>query len=130
MPYYKNVADKIYFLDDAKFASMLPEDCTPISDVEAATILTAQATANAAAAALRPNAPGFANALKTAVGGVVGANALARAYPLFYPALQEGNWADLQALIIDAHTAGVLSDAVYVGFAALARQYSIPVVLP
>ena len=130
MPYYKNAAGKLYFLDDAKFVGALPTDCVPITDVAAAEILSAQSAAGAAAAALLPNQNGFADALKVAMGGIVGSNALAKAYPLFYPALQEGIWSDVQSLIIDAHTSGLLSDSVYVEFAALARQYNIPVVLP
>jgi len=78
----------------------------------------------------QPDPAGFMEAVKAALGGVVGANALARAYPLFLPALQQSNWVDLTALIVDAHTHGLLSDQTYAGFGALATQYNIPVTLP
>lgn len=77
-----------------------------------------------------PNVQGFKDDLKLAMGGAVASNALARAYPLFYPALAEGVWADLQALILDAKNTAVLSAAQYAAFQALAAKYAIPVVLP
>jgi hypothetical protein len=75
----------------------------------------------------RPDVGGFIDALKTAMGGIVGANALAKAYPLFYPALQTGNWADVQALLADAHATGALTEAQYAAFKTLAATHNIPV---
>jgi hypothetical protein len=77
-----------------------------------------------------PNVQGFKDELKLAMGGAVAANLLARTYPLFYAALQEGVWPDVQALILDAKATGVLSAAQYGAFQALAAKHAIPVVLP
>lgn len=77
-----------------------------------------------------PNVQGFKDELKAAMGGAVASNLLARAYPLFYPALAEGVWTDLQALILDAKNTAVLSPAQYAAFQALAVKHAIPVVLP
>lgn len=83
-------------------------------------------------AALAPTADagGFVEELKLAMGGIVASNGLARAYPLFYPALQAGNWVDLQALIVDARTSGVLSAAQYTAMKDLAAKHHLPVTLP
>jgi hypothetical protein len=77
-----------------------------------------------------PNVQGFKDDLKAAMGGAVAANLLARTYPLFYAALQEGVWADVQALILDAKATAVLSAAQYAAFQALAAKHALPVVLP
>jgi hypothetical protein len=77
-----------------------------------------------------PDVSGFVLDLKAAMGGIVASNALARAYPLFQPALEKGAFADVEALIIDAHTKLVLSDAQYVAFKSLAAKYNIPIALP
>ena len=83
-----------------------------------------------AALAPGPNVPGFVAALKNAMGGIVASNSLAKAYPLFYPALETGQFADAQALIIDAHTTGVLSDKQYAAFGQFAATYHLPITLP
>jgi len=77
-----------------------------------------------------PDVPGFISDLKAAMNGIVAANALAKAYPLFYPALDTGQFADAQALIIDAHATGVLSDLQYGAFQQLAAKHHLPITLP
>jgi hypothetical protein len=77
-----------------------------------------------------PNVEAFVEELKSAIGGIVASNALAKSYPLFYPALQVRNFADVQALIIDAHATRVLSDPQYAVFQQLAVKHRIPVTLP
>jgi hypothetical protein len=77
-----------------------------------------------------PNVTGFLADLKTASGGIVGSNKLARAYPLFYTALQNGVFEDVQALLIDARSSAVITEAQYQGFKSAAAANNIPVVLP
>jgi len=79
---------------------------------------------------LQPNPIGFQNAIKTALGGILGANALMVSYPAFMPALQQGIWADLQALIIDANTTAKITAAQYSAIKAAATANNIPIVLP
>lgn len=76
------------------------------------------------------NVQGFQNAIKTAVGGIVGANALATAYPLLAPAIEQGVWSDVQALIIDAHMKGALTAAQYAAIQSAVTVNNIPVTLP
>lgn len=77
-----------------------------------------------------PDVAGFINELKASMGGIIASNALAKAYPLFYPALQTGVWVDGQALIIDAKATAVLTAQQYAAFQALAAKYSLPLQLP
>ena len=77
-----------------------------------------------------PSGAGFEQAIKTGVGGIVAANALARAYPLFFAAVQSGQWADVQALILDAQTTGAITPTQYAEFQAAATSFNIPVTLP
>lgn len=77
-----------------------------------------------------PDGNGFIGDIKTALGGIVGANALMMAYPAFLPAIQQMVWADAQVLILDAHQKGVLSDPAYAAFKSAAAAHHIPVVLP
>lgn len=78
----------------------------------------------------KPDVEGFINGLKAAMGGAVAANALMRQYPMFYAALSTGTWVDVQALIIDAHATGTLTDAAYAAFKSISAQHNIPVALP
>jgi hypothetical protein len=87
-------------------------------------------TPSPAKTAAPPDVSGFVTDLKVAMGGIVSANALAKTYPLFWPALQMGHFADAQALIIDAHATLVLSDVQYGSFKQLAAKYHLPIVLP
>lgn len=91
--------------------------------------ITARA-AEEAAFTPQPDVPGFIRDLKMAMGGIVASNLLAKAYPLFYPALTVGNFPDVQALIVDAHTAAVLNDTQYAAFKSLAAKHNIPITLP
>jgi hypothetical protein len=77
-----------------------------------------------------PDAEGFAQAVKAGVGGIVAANALATSYPLFFAAVQAQQWADVQALILDAQAKGVLNSGQYAAFKAAAEQFHVPVTLP
>lgn len=77
-----------------------------------------------------PDVNGFLLGLKVAMGGVVRSNALAKAYPLFHPAVQTWSFPDVQALIIDAHTTGTITETDYANFKKLAAQYNIPIALP
>lgn len=97
------------------------------ADDEAAQL--AEWSANAALP-LPPDVPGFLDALKSAMGGIVASNTLAKAYPLFHAALDKAVWVDVQALIIDAHTTRVLSDVQYAAFKQLAAAHHLPIVLP
>lgn len=73
---------------------------------------------------------GFTQACKTAAGGIVAANTLAKAYPLFFAAIEQQQWADVQTLIIDAHGDATLNDVDYAAFKAAAVTYNIPITLP
>lgn len=97
------------------------------ADEEAAVLAQWQA---ASALPPPPDVPGFVAELKAAMGGIVASNALARAYPLFQPALEKAVWPDVQALIVDAHATLVLSDAQYAAFQSLAKKHNLPVALP
>ena len=77
-----------------------------------------------------PNPEGFAQAIKTALGGIVGANALAVPYPLFFAAVQLSDWEGVQALIEDAQAEAVVNAAQYAAIKAAALTNNIPVTLP
>ena len=76
------------------------------------------------------NPPGFQMAVKTALGGIIGANALMVAYPAFLPALEQAQWLDLQALIIDANTTAKITSVQYASIKSAATANNIPIVLP
>lgn len=76
-----------------------------------------------------PNITGFQNDIKTAFGGIVGANALAVAYPLFMDTLQQSAWYDLSMLITDAQSKGVINPAQYAAFKTSATNNNIPITL-
>lgn len=96
-------------------------------DPKRATQAEVDAVINAPAA---PDVSGFVLDVKAAMGGIVASNTLAKAYPLFQPALGNGVWADVQALVIDAHATLVLSDAQYAAIKSLAVKHNIPIALP
>ena len=79
------------------------------------------------AAAAPPDIPGFISAVKAALGGIVAVTHLARAYPLFLDAVQQGQWADVKALVQDALATGVLSPAQVTAILGIAMQYHIPI---
>lgn len=77
-----------------------------------------------------PNVRGFIDDTKAAMGGIKQSNVLAKSYPLYHPALQNGKFKDAEALIIDARDTGVLTPAQYQSFKDLAVKHNIPMVLP
>jgi len=76
-----------------------------------------------------PNPTGFAQSVKTGMGGILAANALMEIYPAFFPAIQTGQWADVQTLILDAQTKGVLNSTQYAEIKQAASDNHIPVAL-
>jgi hypothetical protein len=77
----------------------------------------------------QPDPVGFTAAVKAAVGGILAANALMIAYPAFFPAIQSADWADVQALVIDAKAKAVITAAQYTAIKAAAAASNIPVTL-
>ena len=77
-----------------------------------------------------PDPAGFEQAVKTALGGIIGSNALMVAYPAFMPALQQGDYVDLQVLILDAQTKGLLTAAQYASIQAANTQFNLGMTLP
>lgn len=130
MPYYKNAQEKLFWLDDEKFYDSLPKGCEPITDDDAKALLAAKQKAAEDAMANAPKPDAFIDKLKAAMGGIIASNTLARAYPLFYPAVQQQIWPDVEALIIDAHSTAVLSDDQYAAFKQLALDSHLPITLP
>lgn len=106
-----------------------PQGMTQISHSEADAITSAQAAAAQAAQAKLPDPAGFEKAIKSAVGGILGANALAVAYPLFFVTAQNQAWEDVQAILVDAEAKGVISATQYEAIKAAAAQFNIPVTL-
>jgi len=76
-----------------------------------------------------PNGPAFTQAIKTGLGGIIAANVLATKYPLLSPAISLQNWADVQALIIDANTNLVINSTQYAAIKSAATTYNIPITL-
>ena len=128
MPYYQDTNNQLHYLSDADIANggvdLLPTGCVAITDTEATALQAAKG------AALLPNPEGFAQAIKTALGGIVGANALAVPYPLFFAAVQLSDWEGVQALIEDAQAEAVVNAAQYAAIKAAALTNNIPVTLP
>lgn len=106
-----------------------PQGMTQLTQAEADAIISAQAAAAQAAQARLADPLGFEKAIKSAVGGILGANALAVAYPLFFAALQEQAWEDVQAMLVDAKSKGVIAAPQYDAIKAAAAQFNIPVTL-
>jgi hypothetical protein len=77
----------------------------------------------------QPDILGFIAAVKSAVGGIIGANALMISYPAFFPAVQSVDWADVQALLIDAKTKAVITTAQYSAIKTAALACNIPITL-
>jgi hypothetical protein len=76
-----------------------------------------------------PDPSGFIQAIKNGLGGIVAANSVAVAYPLFFAAVQEQHWPDTQALLIDAKTKNLLTDQQYLDIKTAAATFNIPVTL-
>lgn len=84
----------------------------------------------AAAVAVAPNIQGFVDAVKTAMGGIVGVNTLTRQYPSFYPAIQASQWDDAKALLVDAKSTGFITSDQYIAFQSAFNLNNIPITLP
>ena len=67
--------------------------------------------------------------MKAALGGIIGANAIAVAYPLFFTALDTKQWNDVDALLEDAKSKSLLTDEQYAGIQVLATEFNIPITL-
>ena len=133
MPYYQDTNNQLHYLSDDDIANgglnLLPGGCTAITDAAADALQVAQQAAAEAAVALLPNPEGFIAAIKTALGGIVGANTLAVPYPLFFPAVTARDWPDVQSLVIDAQTKAVINATQYAAIKAAAALYNIPITL-
>ncbi|MFZ2405544.1 MAG: hypothetical protein WAW41_10435 [Methylobacter sp.] len=70
---------------------------------------------------------GFVQALKVTLGGIVQANALAVSYPLFFAAVQSGDWVGVQELIVDAKTKSLISTDQFAAIKAAALECNIPI---
>ena len=76
-----------------------------------------------------PQGDAFTQAIKTGLGGIVAANAIAKNEPLLEAALREQNWPDVTALVKDALANAVITQAQYDAIKAAAAAYNIPVTL-
>ena len=132
--YYQDASSNLYFLSTQDIANggvrLLPVNSVPISDAQATAIQAAQAASAAAAALLLPNPTSFTAAVKSAVGGILGANTLMVAYPAFFPAIQSNDWQGVQDLIIEAQSKSVITPAQYQAIKAAAQATNIPLSLP
>jgi hypothetical protein len=119
------------FHDDANGAALSlpswPQGMTIATPAQLAAIAAAQ---DAAQAAL-PNPIGFETGLQTLFGGTVGWNTVLTKYPLITRALATSNWANIQALILDAHAKSIITPAQYASIQGLVTANNINnVVLP
>ena len=133
MTTWQNPADQSLH-DDMNGAALLlpswPSGMTQLTDAQVATIAAAAQAAEAAKQAALPNPQGFVQAVKTGLGGIVAANALSVAYPLFFAAVNALEWADVQELILDAQSKAIVNPAQYAELKAAAAQFNIPITLP
>lgn len=106
-----------------------PQGMTQLTPAEANALISAQAEEAQAALAKLPDPGGFGKAVKSAAGGILGANALAAAYPLLFPAVQEQAWEEVQAMLADAGARGTLTGAQCEAVRAAAARCNIPVTL-
>ena len=110
-------------------------DCMPTADQIASMGLVAMsatdiaAYAAASAATVFPNPTQFAQDVKTALGGIVAANALMIAYPAFFPAVTNCEWSDLQLLIEDAVSKSAINATQYSAIKTAATNNNIPISL-
>lgn len=89
-------------------------------------------TIRAAAIAAMPPIPdpaAFEQSLKSAIGGILAANTLAVAYPLFFGSIQSQAWDDVQAMLVDAKAKSAITAAQYKAIKAAATQCNIPITL-
>lgn len=71
----------------------------------------------------------FIQGVKTALGGIIATNELASSYPLLYPAIQNGAWADVEALIKDAKQKGVITIQQYDSIKTVSINCNLPITL-
>lgn len=76
-----------------------------------------------------PNQKEFIKDIQFALGGIINANALAVAYPLFLGAIQNNDWDDVQILIIDAKNKSVITTDQYNSIKLVAAKNNIPISL-
>lgn len=76
---------------------------------------------------VEPDGAGFLQAVKTGIGGIIAANRLAVAYPLYFATIMTAEWADLEALTIDAKARVILTAEQYEEIKVLAAHYNIPI---
>jgi hypothetical protein len=92
--------------------------------------LSAIAAAQAAVIAAQVNLVGFETGLQSLFGGTVGWNTVLTKYPLIARALATSNWANIQALILDAHAKSIITPAQYSSIQGLVISNNIPITLP
>lgn len=73
---------------------------------------------------------GFLADLKGLVGGAVNLNTLAKQYPILLSSINNGNWSDLQALILDANSSAKITPTQYASIKTFAANRHIPITLP
>lgn len=76
----------------------------------------------------QPNSAGFISALKT-LWGIVECNTLSTAYPLFFAAISDNDWPNLQILILDAQSKNIINSTQYAAIKSAALANNIPVTL-
>ena len=99
----------------------MPAGCNQISDAEY--------EARPIPVVIVPDNAGFIQAVKTGLGGIVAANQLSVAYPLFFAAATSSDWADVQALVIDAQAKSAINSTQYAAIKSAAAANNIPITL-
>jgi len=139
MPYYKDINNGMRFLDSATQelddgvifdnTTLLPSGCILITDAEAKAIIAENEKAQAAIIAALPNSAGFAQAIKSDLGGILAVNAISAAYPLFFDAIATQQWSDVKALVLDAQSKNVINTTQYAAIKSAALSFNIPLEL-
>ena len=75
------------------------------------------------------NVPQFIADVKSALGGILGANKIAVAYPLFFAAVQALDWSDVQAIILDAKATSTITSDEYTAIKESTATNNIPIIL-
>lgn len=75
---------------------------------------------------IQPDINGFIQTIKIGLGGIMAVNSLAIVYPLFFAAVQSGEWDDVRDLVIDAKTKSVITTAQYNAIKSAAEAANIP----
>lgn len=77
----------------------------------------------------RPNLTKFIQDIKIGVGGIINANGLATAYPLFFSAIQLAEWFDVELLITDAFDNAIINTEQFNAIKSAAVENNIPIYL-